>query len=59
MRRQLVALHVIVGHGGLSLGTGVVNAIGDVVARCQVGVSRLLALRFLAIPVCSFVPNRL
>jgi hypothetical protein len=35
-----------------------VNAIGDVVASWQAGVSRLLVLCFLAIPACSFIPNR-
>jgi hypothetical protein len=36
---------------------GVVNSSGDTAARWQAGVSRLLALRFLAIPVCSFAQN--
>jgi hypothetical protein len=59
MRWQLIALYVIIGHGGLPLKDHEsVDAITEVVVRWQADVSRLLALCFFAIPGCSIVPNR-
>jgi hypothetical protein len=59
MRWQLIALYVIIGHGGLPLKRHEsVDEITDVVVRWQAGVSRLLALRFFAVPGYSIVPNR-
>jgi hypothetical protein len=58
MRWQLIALYVIIRDGSLSERTpGAVNAIGDAVARSEAGVSRLLTLRFLAIPGCLLHPK--
>ena len=59
MRWEPIALHAIIGHGGLHLeGHESVDAITDMVARWQAGVLRLLALRFLALSAYSFVPRR-
>jgi hypothetical protein len=59
MRWEPTALQVVIWDRTPSLGTPEGDdGIGDMGTRWHAGVSRLLALRFLAILVCSFVQNR-